>query len=287
MNTFITWSWSLILRKQCFDFRHTGNMSWIMTSLSQEPNQETFFWLLCSNSVVFGVSTVTWSRRSLTVVSSLAALLTRLTRSGAPWWMLPAAGLATLRRGPCSWTWALNSSFEGLSSEALKSNCFDRPGSHSHQPGENLMISIFIRSTYIKKGPSAVPLPSPLCLHPLHPQTVSLLSVILKVVFVPAFHSQWVKRHGITPTPGTCGSIPHRKILFLSQVTHTGFSYLIQWSSITRVQMILIWFHGLLKWAETGKWELPNNWKKIKKELACWMLNKAEAASLSVHFIDI
>lgn len=104
-----------------------------------------------------------------TVVSSLAALLTRLTRSGAPWWMLPAAGLATLRRGPCSWTWALNSSFEGLSSEALKSNCFDRPGSHSHQPGENLMISIFIRSTYIKKGPSAVPLSSPLCLHPPTP----------------------------------------------------------------------------------------------------------------------
>lgn len=222
-----------------------------------------------------------------TVVSSLAALLTRLTHSGARWWMLPAAGLATLRRGPCSWTWALNSSFEGLSSEALKSNCFDRPGSHSHQPGENLMISIFIRTTYIKKGPSAVPLSTPLCLHPPPPQTASLLSVILKVVFVPAFHSQWVKRHGITPTPSTCGSIPDRKILFLSQVTHTGFSYLIQWSSITRVQMILISFHGLLKWAETGKWELLNNWKKMKKELACWMLNKAEGASLCVHFTYI
>lgn len=131
-----------------------------------------------------------------TVVPSLAALLTRLTQSGAKWWMLPGAGLATLRRGPRSWTWALNSSFEGLSSAALKSNCFDRPGSHSHQPGENLMISIFIRSTYIKKGPSAVLLSTLLCLHlpptPLsHRQPLSYLLSLRLFLYLPFTASEW------------------------------------------------------------------------------------------------
>ena len=85
------------------------------------------------------------------------------------WWLLP---VATWRRGPHSWTWALNFSFETLSSVGLKSNCFDGTGGHGRRPCGNLMVFIFTRSTYVyrlKKEcffPPSPPLHSPSSLHP-------------------------------------------------------------------------------------------------------------------------
>lgn len=172
-----------------------------------------------------------WRRRSDpeqlqpdTALSSLAGLLTWLTQLRCK-----VASLATFRRARSA---QLNLSLERLFWGPRKSDCFDRHGSHSHQPGENLMITIFIRSTYIKKGPSAVTVCPPLCLHvhppspPCVPQAASPLCY-LKACFCTCLSQPESEETWNWPDPSTCGSIPDRQILSLRQTTHNGFSHLI------------------------------------------------------------